>query len=362
MSFNPMRLRIARQRRLLNKKRFAEKIGVAAHTVTRWECGASVPTEESVNCVARVLEFPKEFFCGSDIELPSSDVVSFRSQRAMSAAIRDAALSAGALGFLVSDWVERRFDLPAVNVPDLSLYDPAVAARALRQEWALGEKPISNVLHLLESKGVRVFSLAENTKKVNAFSLWRDEKPYIFLNTMKSAESSRFDASHELAHLVLHQDGKVTGREAEDQAQQFASSFLMPQADVVAVLPRVHSLGQIVQAKKRWRVSVAALNYRLHKLGIITDWKYHNLCVQISANKYNVNEPYEMEREKSIVWQKIMTTLWAEKVTQRDIARELDLPVAEVAALIYGILHAGTTSPPAQDQANLRLLKSNACD
>jgi Zn-dependent peptidase ImmA (M78 family) len=72
----------------------------------------------------------------------------------------------------------------------------------------------------LESKGVRVFSLAANTVKVNAYALWKDEKPFVFLNTFKSTESSRFDAAHELGHLVLHQDGSVTGREAEDQVKR----------------------------------------------------------------------------------------------------------------------------------------------
>jgi Zn-dependent peptidase ImmA (M78 family) len=56
--------------------------------------------------------------------------------------------------------------------------------------------------------------------KVNAYALWKDEKPFVFLNTFKSTESSRFDAAHELGHLVLHQDGSVTGREAEDQVKR----------------------------------------------------------------------------------------------------------------------------------------------
>ena len=87
-------------------------------------------------------------------------------------------------------------------------------------------------------------------------------KPYVFLNTIKSAESSRFDAAHELAHLVLHQDGSVAGRLAEDQANRFASAFLMPRADVLSVLPRVQHLQQLIDKKSRWRVSLAALNYR----------------------------------------------------------------------------------------------------
>jgi len=346
MNFNPKRLSIARKRRLLNQKGFAELARIAAHTVSRWEKGLNVPTEDNIEQFAKILKFPKEFFYGPDLDEPDTEVVSFRSQKAMSAATRDAALSAGAIGFLLSDWVEERFELPPSRIPDLHLYEPESAARALRQEWALGERPISNIVHLLESKGVRILSLAENSKRVNAFSLWRREKAYVFLNTMKSAENSRFDAAHELAHLAIHQDGKVTGREAEDQAHRFAAAFLMPRADVLAVLPRVTYLDQMVQAKKRWKVSVAALNYRLHKLGITSDWKYRDLCIQISQRRYNVDEPYEMERERSIVWQKVMRALWAEKTTQKDIARALSLPESEVNTLIFGVLHTGGNDRP----------------
>jgi Zn-dependent peptidase ImmA (M78 family)/DNA-binding XRE family transcriptional regulator len=346
MPFNPQRLSIARKRRLLNQKGLAEKVGVAAHTISRCEQGQTVPSEETVQAFAKVLSFPLAFFYGLDLDIPSAELVSFRSQKSMTAATRDAALSAGAIGFLVSDWIEDRFELPSSRVPDLHLYEAEAAAITLRQEWGLGEKPISNIVHLLESKGVRVLSLAENSKRVNAFSLWRAEKAYVFLNTMKSAENSRFDAAHELGHLVLHQDGKTTGRQAEDQANRFASAFLMPKADVLAVIPRVHYLEQIVQAKKRWRVSVAALNYRLHKIGVTTDWKYRDFCIQISQNGFNVNEPHEIEREKSIVWQKVMKTLWAEKTTQKNIADALHLPESEVNTLIFGILHSGGNRRP----------------
>ena len=337
MEFNPKRLSIARKRRLLNKKGFAELAGVAAHTITRCENGLTVPSEENVQSFSRVLGFPIKFFFGHDLDELDAGSVSFRSQTSMTAAVRDGALSAGAIGFLVSDWVEERFELPLCTVPDLHLYEPEMAARALREEWSLGERPISNIVHLLESKGIRVLSLSENSKRVNAFSLWRDSKAYIFLNTIKSSENSRFDSAHELGHLALHQDGKTTAREAEDQANRFASAFLMPRADVLAVLPRVNYLDQIIQGKKRWKVSVAALNYRLHKLGIISDWKYRDFCIGISRAKYNVQEPYEIEREKSVVWQKVMTVLWNERTTQSDIARALYLPESEVATLIYGV-------------------------
>jgi Zn-dependent peptidase ImmA (M78 family)/DNA-binding XRE family transcriptional regulator len=336
MKFNSSRLALARKRRMLKKKELAEKVCVNSHTTTLWEKGETEPTQENVEAFARILDYPTAFFYGPDIEEPNGELTSFRSQTSMSACSRHAALAAGAIGFLISDWVAKRFELPQTQVPDLHLYgDPEAAARTLRQEWNLGEKPISNMIQLLESKGVQVFSLAENTTKVNAYSLWRNGKPFVFLNTFKSAECSRFDAAHELAHLVLHQDGKVTGRPAEDQANRFASAFLMPKADILGSLPRATRLQDLIQAKKRWRVSLAALNYRIHQLGITTDWKYRDFCIEIAKLGYNRNEPNEIEREGSAVWQKVLKTLWAEKTTQEDIAKELSIPSSEVNGLLF---------------------------
>lgn len=357
MPFNPARLGVARQRRLLNQKGFAALVGVTPHTVSRWEKGLTEPDEAAVEGFARALGFPVQFFVGPDLDIPNPQLVSFRSQTAMSAAVRDAALTAGAIGFQISDWVEDRFSLPKVTMPDLHLLEPEAAARALRSEWGLGEQPVSNMIHLVESHGVRVFSLAEDSRHVNAFSLWRDAKPFMFLNTMKSSENSRFDAAHELGHLVLHQDGNTIGRVAEDQANKFASAFLMPKADVLAHVTSVYSLAQLTRLKLRWKVSVAALNYRLHKVGITTDWRNRDLCIQISREGYSTSEPNGITRERSMVWQKLLRLLWVDRQTVKVIADDLHLPDGEVTALIFGITADDGAREPAQTPA-LRIVGS----
>jgi Zn-dependent peptidase ImmA (M78 family) len=216
----------------------------------------------------------------------------------------------------------------------------------LRQYWTIGEKPISHMVKLLESKGVRVFSLAESTRAVDAFSCWRNDEPYIFLNTYKSAEHGRFDAAHELAHLVLHKHGgPQQGRSAEVEAHMFAASFLMPHADVVATIPFVAALDQIVRAKRRWGVSVAPLAYRLHKMRIVSDWQYRTFCIQINR-KYGKNEPDGLLRERSSIWPKVLTDLWKEGVSRNQIAAQLDLPNEEMENLLFGL--TGDIGAPTQ--------------
>ena len=63
---------------------------------------------------------------------------------------------------------------------------------------------VGNLIHLLEAHGVRIYSLTHENTDLDAFSLYWHGQPFMFLGTEKSAERSRFDAAHELAHLVLH--------------------------------------------------------------------------------------------------------------------------------------------------------------
>ena len=50
-------------------------------------------------------------------------------------------------------------------------------------------------------------------------------------------DRSRFDAAHELGHLVLHSPEEAGSKDAETQAHQFAAAFLMPADDIADDLP-----------------------------------------------------------------------------------------------------------------------------
>ncbi len=336
--FNSARLRLARFRAGLTKSQLAEAAGVSRVTVHKWEAELSVPRPEALETLSRVLGYPVGFFSGDPVDEPSRSTASFRSMSHMLAGSRDAALAAGSLAFLLGDWVERLFELPEPDLVDLGAEgSPEDAARVLREEWGLGARPIRNVVHLLESRGVRVFSLVEQTRSVDAFSMWRDGKPYVFLNTVKTAEHGRFDACHELGHLVMHRRAGAGGRGSEEEANRFAAAFLMPAEDVAAVMPSVHGVGEIKLHKKRWRVSAFALNHRLNRLGLLTEWQYRQFCIQLAQQGYRTSEPDGIERERSAVWEKVFSGLRAEKMTKNDIAEALHIPVGEIEKLVFGL-------------------------
>jgi Zn-dependent peptidase ImmA (M78 family) len=343
--FNVKRLELARKRRRYTAKSLAERARVAPVTLSRVVNGSQIPDEETISRLIEALAYPRDFFFRDEIDPIDVSTASFRSLKAMTARERDAALAAGELAYEMADWTRQQFNLPAADLLDLShANDPSAAARTLRQYWSIGERPIGNMVKLLETKGVRVFSLAENTKNVDAFSCWRNSEPYIFLNTFKSTERSRFDAAHELGHLVLHKHGGARqGRPAEHEAHLFAASFLMPEDDVIATVPFVTDLNKIVKAKARWGVSVAALAYRLHKLGLLTDWQYRTFCIQINR-KYGASEPVGLPPERSSVWQLVLTELWKEGITKSHVASKLSIPTDEMENLLFGL--TGDVQPP----------------
>jgi Zn-dependent peptidase ImmA (M78 family)/DNA-binding XRE family transcriptional regulator len=333
---NPDRIELVRKRLGLTKIGFAAKLGVDRKVIQRFETGAA---DLPITCLERLCMFsgyPKAFFHKPTPEYPSPDGVSFRSLRSLTAGARDAALAAGALAFEFDDWITERYDLSYHSLIDIDRGSPAEAAALLRAKWGIGTRPIGNMVNLLEAHGVRVFSLAEETRHLDAYSLWRNEKPYIFLNTLKTAEHGRYDACHELGHLVMHRHYGWKHLGAEHEANEFASAFLMPPDDLVAEIPWARSLNDLIEKKARWGVSVAALNYALHKAGKISDWNYRGNYIALGKVGREV-EPNPLPRETSQVWAKILIDLWQQGLSLSRIAERLNLPEKELNDLLFGI-------------------------
>jgi Zn-dependent peptidase ImmA (M78 family) len=335
--FNPSRLVAARQRAKLSKKDLADRAELTQRSIALYEDGRQ-PSSATITRLSQVLGVPAEFFFAPDLSLPTSQSASFRSFSRMTSAQRDAALAAGGYAFAFSTWIERHFQLPSLRVPDLGDIDPEGAAEIVRSEWGLGVLPIKNMVHLLESRGVRVFSLVEDSREVNAFSSWREGQiPFVFLNTVKSSESSRFDAAHELGHLVLHRHGEAKGKQVEMEANAFASALLMPKSEMLAIAGRCRSVLDVLDLKKRWNVSAMALVYRLHKVGVLTEWLYKSMCIELSRQGMRTREVDSAERETSLVFKKVFDAMKAQGRGLSEAASDLRLPVEELHRLVFGL-------------------------
>jgi Zn-dependent peptidase ImmA (M78 family)/transcriptional regulator with XRE-family HTH domain len=337
--FNPSRLVLARERRGCTKAALASAAGVTIRSVTNYEGGYHDPPSATLQRIAAKLELDPEFFYGPDLSPAPIEGASFRALKNLTARSRDQAKASATFALALANWINARFALPTPSVPRLSyLASPEAGAEVVRRDWSLGERPIGNMIHLLEAHGVRVFSLVEECAELNAFSLWVEDVPYIFLNTMKSAENSRMDAAHELGHLVMHW-GHATprGRDKERDAQAFGAAFLMPRGSILAEVPRTAHLSELNRAKRVWKVSLASLVYRMHVLGMLSDWQYRTAFIELSSLGYRRSEADGIPRETSQVLSKVFDALRAEQVSKSDVAYELAIPVEELNKVVFGL-------------------------
>jgi Zn-dependent peptidase ImmA (M78 family) len=335
----PSRLIIARKRHGLTLTQLSALTGLSTRSISVYENGHQEPGDETLRLLAGALDVSPDFLGAADVDEIPPDAVSFRALSKMTARQRDRALAAGRVALLINDWIEARFRLPGADIPSLTGQDPETAAEITRARWGLGERPVGNVLHLLEAHGVRIYSLTAENDELDAFSLYWCGQPFIFLSTGKTGERGRFDAAHELGHLVLHGEHQVPSERpaAEMEANRFAAAFLMPRASVLAAGLLNAPVEQILRAKQAWNVAAMALTHRLHELDLLTDWGYRCACVQLSRLGYRRAEPQGIQRESSQLLGKVFRSVRADGMTPAKIAAEIGIGAGELRGHVFGL-------------------------
>jgi Zn-dependent peptidase ImmA (M78 family) len=330
----------------------ANKSGISVRSLTAFENGHKAPSPETVEALANALSLPIAFLTASEVDEISVDSVSFRALSKMSALDRDSARGAGRIVVEINKWIEDRFGLPKSNVPTLPHLPPEEAAERVRALWGLGEAPIPNMVHLLESHGVRVFSLAADCSSVDAFSFrWKRTQPFVVLNLEKSGERGRFDAAHELGHLVMHSEHRIPhGPESEQEAQQFASAFLMPKSGLLAQQLYGADARRILSAKLKWQVAAVALAYRLRDLDLISEWNYRTAVKLLSQMGFRSGEPGGITRESSQLLGKVFSTLRSQDLPISMMADDINLTLEELNLHVFGlvptVVEGGSRSTP----------------
>ncbi len=320
----------------MTKVGLAMAVDLAPRTITQYERGAQLPRQETLSRIAATLDFPESFFAQDDLDSPAVEAASFRAVSRMSARSRDQALSFAATAVDFSRWIDERFVIPTLNVPQFSDTAPELAADALRHEWGLSQAPIGHTIDLAERHGVRVFSLPRELADVDAYSFWLDSQPFILLNRSKSTERSRFDIAHELGHLTMHSSSKAHGKQAEQEANDFAAAFMMPEGDVIAYAPPAPTLPALIRLKRRWGVSLPALTRRLFKLNVLSEWQYRALFIDISRRGYRTDEPNSLPPERSQVIDKILHACADMNITPAAIANALSIQVRDLNDMTFG--------------------------
>lgn len=330
-AFDPDELTLARKFRGLRKNELAQAVGVTPAALSQYELGQSRPSPAVLARLALALGVPVRFFVLGHRKPVTPSAAHFRSLRATTHLERDQALAFGQLAWRLMTGIEKYVELPQCSLPQLPLpvdpdrFDVAGAARQTRASMGVGAGPVPHVVRLLEVHGAVVMLLPAMSRRVDAFSHWYGSRPVIFLNPAKDDNArSRFDAAHELGHLVLHHDAEPGNRIVENQAHDFAAEFLMPREQIARELPARLDWDRLLQVKRRWGVSLKALVYRAHRLGILGESAYRAGMVTLA--RWGDPEPGDLgPRESPVLLTKAIAMLAETGVDLERLAKETGL-------------------------------------
>lgn len=335
----------------------AAKAGLSPQMVSALENGTRKnPTAETLIALASVLDIQITYL-KEDRPFPvtADSAVFFRSSASSrNRRHQEMRKQQANWAYEITAWLDQHVTLPefdsakfwpeSSSITEHSEESIEEAAFNLRSAWSMGLGPIPNMVALLESKGIRVIRQPSGASKLDAFSRIVNAQPMIFLASDKSSGTrSRFDAAHELGHLLLHPhltseeiSNPETLKRIEGEANHFAGAFLLPEPSYSREIHGV-TLGSFLAMKLRWKVSAQALIRRALDLGAIDGFQYSRLCVDISSRGMRKKEPHdesivpEMPTVHSRGW-KLLTD--SGTVTRHQIVDELQLPPDVIVATL----------------------------
>lgn len=355
------RLRDAREARGKSAIQLADVVGVTKQSIHQYEKDIISPGAETFETICKVLRFPKLFFFRRSCPRPTNTIF----YRSMSSATRR-----------MRDKAERRFDwfrelirvvgahveLPNAKVLDINppsdpskITDEKIeeAALSARQHWGLSNGVISDIITLFENNGVLTSSFELEADELDGFSTWDDYTghPLIVLGSDKySAVRMRFNAAHELGHLILHKNitaellevDKVFNR-IEKQAHLFARAFLLPAPSFSREYVTA-DLSSMLDLKEKWRVSIGAAIFRAQDLNLLTEHQAKTLWYNRTRKGWNKCEPFddewEMETPK-LISKSVRLLIESGTVQKSDIVHDMTIfaeDIESVANLDRGFL------------------------
>lgn len=314
--FNGDRLKFARTYRGMSAQELAEKIEVSRQSINQFENYSidsdknSKPSIENIENIAQELKFPVEFFFQKEKENIKIENTYFRALLSSKKKEKQSQINKAVLITVIYDILQEYLEFPDINIPvvqkeNLSDQDISNAARELRDLWNIENKPIKDIIFLMENNGLVVTALPTNTEEIDAFTQYIkiENKEYMCVvleNEKKSACRRQFSAAHELGHIILHANKinmneieRSEFREIERQANLFASELLLPEEEFKNDLIMPTSLKSYEILKRKWHVSILAMMMRACNLNIITQNQFQYLMKQYTIKNYRKHEPLD---------------------------------------------------------------------
>ena len=343
------RLKLARKRSGLSLRELSYRMEgiVSAQAIGKYERGEMMPSSTVAIALAKALDVSMSYLLStSEISLKSVEFRKLASTKVRERAAVEAEVLDNVERYLQVENLlgidsSRQETLGDAPYPVDSMEDGERAALALRAVWNLGGGPIPDMTELLEERGIKVFKLSL-PKPVDGLTCHvrraeGEDVPVVVCSTAKSIERQRFTIAHELGHMVMEIPPGVS---EEKTCHRFAGAFLVPEEELMREVGRRRlnfGSGELIEVKRMFGVSAAALVVRMRDLGIIAEGTVGEIFRGVGKS-WRRDEPSPLERTESPGrFRRLCLRALAEgAISESKAAELLGIPVSEIDRIMAG--------------------------
>ena len=300
---NPTIIKWARERSGYTLQEVAKSLNRDVATISNWESGAAAPTYVQLEKLADKYKRPVAMFFFPEpphetdfvgqLALRSSEIeqldpgirILLRQARARQLSLMELNMDANpAETKIFRDLHAQLGDSPTELAQQTRAYlDISIDMQA---GWNSAKEALGNWLESVEEKGIFVFKAAFQNDSVDGFCLVHEQFPVIYLNNSRSSVRQIFSLFHELAHLLLGENGitrgiNPVGEQIEVFCNQFAAEFLVPSGDFETRFnDSLYDDTAIEELARHYKVSRPVILLKLVNRGIFTSEDYRQKTVQ----------------------------------------------------------------------------------
>lgn len=321
------RIKLARKASGMSLRELAERVGISAMAISKYERGILNPSSVVLIRLANALSVKSEFFFRKAPE--DASLMLYRKHASLQKKEEDA------INAKIQDWLERYLEIESFlkeSSHDFDLNNKWQIYRLdeiedisnrIRKDWNLGLDPIENLIDTLEQHSIKIFQIGFD-KNFDACTFMQGGYPVIAVNASFSGDRQRFSIAHELGHIVL---GVGNEELIEKAAHRFAGAFLLPKDAAFQELGEKRSslsLDELYLVKHKYGISMQATVYRAKDLNIINENIFNQLFREFSVKGYRQVEPGEpLAAEKPKRMQRLVLRLLSEGIISKSRAEEL---------------------------------------
>ena len=261
---------------------------VSKPNISKYEAGKMMPSSKVHIALAKALGMDFDYFF-RPVTVQITRPADYRKKSKLSKGDENA------INEEVKDKAERYLEIEdtlgiSTNF-DYDLSDMVVSNRSdvkrvvarIREDWHLGLGPISNIIDLLESHGLRVIEIEAPDAFDGMCIFVGEKKPVLVLNKHYTVERKRFNALHEFGHSVMRMNEKLSTKEKENLCHYFAGEMLLSSEVLHQVFgTRINKvfLNEVGRLQTQFGISIDAIFHRLKDEGIMSDVFYREFCIK----------------------------------------------------------------------------------